>query len=116
MAYIIEDIVKIIWGVGGQPFNIPQSLGGFVNLGFLIYPTYRFFILGVTVLLLLALYIFLNKTKAGLIIKAGSKDLTMVSLLGIRYRRYSPCFRLGTSGGSAGALRRPCGSANYDGE
>jgi branched-chain amino acid transport system permease protein len=109
MAYIIEDIVKIIWGVGGQPFNIPQSLGGFVNLGFLIYPTYRLFILGVTVLLLLALYIFLNKTKAGLIIKAGSKDLTLVALLGIPVQKvFTLVFGLGTMlAGIAGALAAP---------
>jgi branched-chain amino acid transport system permease protein len=109
MAYIIEDLIKIIWGVGGQPFNIPPVLSGFVDFGFLIYPTYRLFILGVTVFLLVALYIFLNKTKAGLIIKAGSRDLTMVSLLGIPVQKvFTLVFGLGTMlAGIAGALAAP---------
>jgi branched-chain amino acid transport system permease protein len=109
MAYIIEDLIKIIWGVGGQPFNVPPSLSGFVDFGFLIYPTYRLFILGVTVLLLIALYIFLNKTKAGLIIKAGSRDLTMVALLGIPVQKiFTLVFGLGTMlAGIAGALAAP---------
>jgi branched-chain amino acid transport system permease protein len=109
MAYIIEDLIKIIWGVGGQPFNVPPSLSGFVDFGFLIYPTYRLFILGFTVLLLIALYIFLNKTKAGLIIKAGSRDLTMVALLGIPVQKiFTLVFGLGTMlAGIAGALAAP---------
>lgn len=109
MAYIIEDLIKIIWGVGGQPFNIPAALAGFVDFGFLIYPTYRLFILGVTAILLAALYIFLNKTKTGLIIKAGSKDLTMVSLLGIPVQRvFTLVFGLGTMlAGIAGSLAAP---------
>jgi len=109
MAYIIEDIIKIVWGVGGQPFNIPPVLSGFVDFGFFIYPTYRLFILGVTGLLLVALYIFLNKTKTGLIIKAGSRDLTMVSLLGIPVQKvFTLVFGLGTMlAGIAGALAAP---------
>ncbi|MDP2791300.1 MAG: branched-chain amino acid ABC transporter permease [Rectinemataceae bacterium] len=109
MAYIIEDIIKITWGVGGQPFNIPPVLSGFVDFGFLVYPTYRLFILGVTTLLLVALYIFLNKTKAGLIIKAGSRDLTMVALLGIPVQKvFTLVFGLGTMlAGIAGALAAP---------
>jgi branched-chain amino acid transport system permease protein len=59
--------------------------------------------------LLVALYIFLNKTKAGLIIKAGSRDLTMVSLLGIPVQKvFTLVFGLGTMlAGIAGALAAP---------
>lgn len=109
MAYIIEDLIKIIWGVGGQPFNMPQWLSGAVDLGFLVFPTYRLFLLGVTVILLLAMYLFLNKTKTGLIIRAGSRDLTMVSLLGIPVQKlFTIVFGLGTTlAGVAGALAAP---------
>jgi branched-chain amino acid transport system permease protein len=109
MAYVIEDMIKIIWGVGGQPFNMPASLAGAVDMGFLVYPTYRLFLLGVTVLLLVILYLFLNKTKTGLIIRAGSRDLTMVSLLGIPVQKiFTIVFGIGTMlAGVAGALAAP---------
>ena len=109
MSYIIEDLIKIIWGVGGQPFNMPGWLSGFVNVGSLTYPAYRLFILVVTVVLLCAIYFFLNKTKMGLIIKAGSRDMTMVCLLGIPVQKiFTMVFGIGTAlAGIAGALAAP---------
>jgi len=63
LSYVIEDVIKIVWGVSGQPFRTPKSLSGALNLGFMFYPSYRIFMLVVTLTLLLALYLFLSKTK-----------------------------------------------------
>ncbi len=109
MAYILEDLIKIIWGVGGQPFNMPDWLSGAVDMSFIVFPTYRLFLLGITVILLVAMYFFLNKTKTGLIIRAGSRDLIMVSLLGIPIQKlFTIVFGIGaTLAGVAGALAAP---------
>ncbi len=109
LAYVIEDLIKIVWGVSGQPFNTPKSLLGSVDMGFLVYPKYRLFVLAITVALLVILYLFLNKTKYGLIIRAGSRDLTMVSLLGIPINLFfTIVFGIGAMlAGTAGVLAAP---------
>jgi branched-chain amino acid transport system permease protein len=109
LAYVIEDLIRIIWGVSGIPFNKPASLEGSVDLGLLLFPKYRIFVLIVTVVLLAALFLFLNKTRYGLIIRAGSRDLTMVSLLGIPINRFfTLVFGIGAVlAGVAGALAAP---------
>ena len=109
LSYVIEDLIKIIWGVSGQPFSSPKSLSGAINLGFMTYPSYRIFMLIITLVLLLAMYLFLCKTKTGLIIKAGSRDIIMVSLLGIPVQKiFTIVFGIGAMlAGVAGALAAP---------
>ncbi len=78
-------------------------------LGFTYFPLYRLFVIGVTVVVLVALFVFLEKTNVGLIIRAGSRDPLMVKALGFDLGRvWLLVFGIGTAlAGLAGILAGP---------
>lgn len=109
LMFFIQDAIKITYGPEGEPFNIPQILGGAVNLGFMIYPKYRLFIILITAFLALGVWLFIEKTKLGAIIRAGTDDSEMADALGINISRtYTLVFGMGAGlSGLAGVLSAP---------
>jgi branched-chain amino acid transport system permease protein len=83
LAMVIEQVLRIVWGAAPIPFAIPGYLSGLLLVGGLIYPYYRLAILLVTVLAVLGLWLLLNKTAFGRIVRAGVQDPDMVGALGI---------------------------------
>jgi branched-chain amino acid transport system permease protein len=109
IALFVEELIRTIWGAAGHPFNPPAFLSGFVIWGPVLVTKYRLFALVVTVSILLALWLFLRGTRYGRIIRAGSRDPEMVSMLGINLKRvFTAVFGLGTAvAGIAGVLAAP---------
>ena len=109
LALIIQELVVIIWGSMPMSFPTPKILRGVVDLGFIFYPKYRLFILIVTPLIMLAIWLFLEKTKYGSIIRAGTEDKEMANLLGINIRRvFTMIFSFGAAmAGLTGVLAGP---------
>ncbi len=83
LAMFLEQMVRLIWGTLGIPFQIPGALRGALVLGPIIYSKYRYFIALCSLLVLSGLWFFLEKTRYGTIIRAGSRDPDMVRMLGI---------------------------------
>jgi branched-chain amino acid transport system permease protein len=84
LAIMIPDLVRMIFGRPGKPFAVPAALtGSLFRLGEIDVHAYRVFILGVTAVLLPLLWLLLNRTNLGLVIRAGTTDNLMVQLLGI---------------------------------
>jgi len=83
LALLIEASVRLIYGGIGQPFNPPPFLTGFLIWGPILITKYRVGVLATTALVLLGLWLFLEKTPFGRILRAGSRDPEMVGLLGI---------------------------------
>lgn len=109
LSLILVEGVKVFWGKIGLTLDPPRALAGAVDLGFMIFPAYRIFLIAVTVAVLIALYFFLGRTNIGLIIRAGSRDPLMVRALGIDLGRiWLVVFGLGTAlAGLAGILAGP---------
>jgi branched-chain amino acid transport system permease protein len=109
LSLILVEGVKLIWGKIGLTLDPPRALAGAVNLGFMSFPAYRIFLIGVTVAVLIGLYFFLGRTNIGLIIRAGSRDPLMVRALGIDLGRvWLVVFGIGTAlAGLAGILAGP---------
>ena len=109
LSLILVEGVKVFWGKIGLTLDPPRALAGAVDLGFMIFPAYRLFLIAVTVAVLIALYFFLGRTNIGLIIRAGSRDPLMVRALGINLGRvWLVVFGLGTAlAGLAGILAGP---------
>jgi branched-chain amino acid transport system permease protein len=101
--------VRIIFGKAGMPFDAPQSLQGAINLGFADFPTYRLFVIGVVAALLVALWLLIERTSFGLIVRAGARDPVIVRVLGIDVSRvWLIVFGAGTGiAGLAGVLSAP---------
>jgi branched-chain amino acid transport system permease protein len=86
-ALVIEEGIRLIWGSTEKQLLLPPAISGAFMLGDLIYSKYRLFASGFAVLMILALWLFLEKTPYGAIIKAGAHDSEMVRVLGINLPR-----------------------------
>ena len=109
LGLIILDAVRIIAGTEGIPFAPPEVLSGAVDLSFFFFPKYRLFLIVVTALLLAALWVFIEKTPYGLIIRAGARDQEIVQVLGVNISRvWLVVFGIGVAlAGLAGVLAAP---------
>ena len=109
LALFLQELIRTVWGAAGHPFDAPAFLSGFVVYGPILVTKYRLAVLGFTILVLIAVWLFLEKTPWGRIIRAGSRDAEMVSMLGINLRTiFTITFGLGTAlAGLAGVLAAP---------
>jgi branched-chain amino acid transport system permease protein len=109
LSLVLVEVVKVIWGRTGLTLDPPPALAGAVDLGFMIFPTYRLFIIAVTAVVLLGLWLFLERTNVGLIVRAGTRDPLMVRALGFDLGRvWFLIFGLGVGmAGLAGVLAGP---------
>ncbi|HJV54772.1 MAG TPA: branched-chain amino acid ABC transporter permease [Methylomirabilota bacterium] len=88
LAIMIPDLVRMTFGRPGKPFAVPAALtGSLFRLGAIDVHAYRVFILVVTAVLMPLLWLLLNRTNLGLVIRAGTSDNLMVQLLGINVAR-----------------------------
>lgn len=110
LQFIMIEIVRIFWGTSDHPFQAPESLGMPIEiLGIFAFPAYRLFVIVCTMIICIALWLFLEKTNLGLIIKAGTRDPLMVKALGIDMGRiWWLVFGIGSAlAGIAGILAAP---------
>ncbi|WP_414475861.1 branched-chain amino acid ABC transporter permease [Microvirga sp. M2] len=109
LALMVQELVIILWGPVGGNVSTPDALSGVVILGDFIYPQYRLFVIGLTLVLALGLWWLLEGTRLGAVVRAGSESTDMVSLLGIDILRVNTAvFALGAGlAGLAGALAAP---------
>jgi branched-chain amino acid transport system permease protein len=109
LSLVLVEAVKVVWGKVGLTVDPPRDLAGAVNLGFMNFPIYRLFVVAVTAAVLVALWLFLEKTNVGLVIRAGTRDPLMVRALGIDLGRiWFLVFGLGIGlAGLAGVLAGP---------
>jgi branched-chain amino acid transport system permease protein len=82
-----EELIKAIWGPQQIPLPLPASLRGAFVFGDAAVEKYRVFAVVVGALVLVTLLWTLNRTKIGLLIRAGVQDREMVESLGYRIRR-----------------------------
>ena len=114
LSYVLVDAMRFAFGIEGLPSSTPAELRGATNLGFGYFPTYRLFLIGATALVIAALWLFIEKTRYGLIIRAGARDPEIVKVLGIDVARvWLLVFCIGTAiAGLAGALAAPTRAVN----
>ncbi len=82
IAYIIEELVKMIWGNMPLLVVLPPELNGSVAFLGTQYPVYRLFILGVSLLVFVLLFTVLFKTRIGIIVRAAVANKQMTDALG----------------------------------
>ena len=84
---VFEELIKVIWGPQQQPLPLPETLRGSFVLGDMAVEKYRVLAVVIGLLVFAALLWVLNRTKLGLLIRAGVQDREMVESLGYRIRR-----------------------------
>ena len=82
LSLIAEEAYRLIWGANGVPFAPPPALNGALGLGFMVFPTFRIFIVLVLIVALVALALVLTRTRFGLRLRAAVQDTEMIAALG----------------------------------
>ncbi|TNF51380.1 MAG: branched-chain amino acid ABC transporter permease [Burkholderiales bacterium] len=82
-----EELIKVIWGPEQIPLPLPEALRGSLLLGDAAVAKYRLLAVGVGLVVFAAMVWTLNRTKVGLLIRAGVQDREMVESLGYRIRQ-----------------------------
>ncbi len=104
-ALIFQDLALLIWG--GDPYNlpVPAVLSGSLRAGGAVFPVYRIFIVAVAVAVGLALWLLLDRTRAGAMIRAAVDDAEMAQGVGINVPRASlAVFSLGAALAALGGV------------
>ena len=114
LSYVFIDLIRMIFGIDGLSIGTPAALRGAVDIGVGHFPLYRLFLIGATAAIVFALWLFIEKTKYGLIIRAGARDAEIVRVLGIDVSRvWLIIFGLGTAiAGVSGILAAPIRAVN----
>ncbi|MBJ7503624.1 MAG: branched-chain amino acid ABC transporter permease [Polynucleobacter sp.] len=114
LSYVLIELTRIIFGIEGMPSITPAGLTGSVNVGFGYFPKYRLFLILATAVIILCIWLFIQKTRYGLIIKAGSRDQEILKVLGVDIAKvWLIVFAVGTAiAGLSGILASPTRSVN----
>jgi branched-chain amino acid transport system permease protein len=83
LALIIEGIYREWFGVSGQPYSVPEQLRGATNLGFMILPNYRAWVVLASLAVCLATWYVVERTKLGAYLRAGTENPQLLQAFGI---------------------------------
>lgn len=93
LTLVLQDALRLRFGVQGQPYGTPPGLTGTVNLGALVYPTYRMFVILFAVAVCLAVWFIIERTRIGMVIRAATERPELTRALGINVDRWvTPVF------------------------
>ena len=88
LAMVAEQLLRMIWGASPLPASIPSLFKGQIVIGEFLYSRYRLLMLAVVFVALAAIWLLLNKTSFGRVVRAGVQRPDMVAVLGIRLQPY----------------------------
>ncbi|MFW7340544.1 branched-chain amino acid ABC transporter permease [Pollutimonas sp. H1-120] len=83
LALIIEGLFRYRFGVSGQPYAIPEQLGGAMNLGFMYLPLYRGWVIIASLSVCLLTWFMIEKTRLGANLRAATENSTLTQAFGI---------------------------------
>lgn len=82
LALILEEGIRIVYGPTAKGIDPPAVLEGAIRLGSLQYPRYRLFVVALGLVVAAAVWLFLRRTRAGLVIRAVAQNSEMADCLG----------------------------------
>ncbi|MEI8170792.1 MAG: branched-chain amino acid ABC transporter permease [Rhodoferax sp.] len=83
LALIAEGIFRELYGVSGQSYNVPELLSGATNLGFMVLPNYRAWVVAVSLAVCLGTWYLIERTRLGAYLRAGTENAALVQAFGI---------------------------------
>jgi branched-chain amino acid transport system permease protein len=86
-AMVIEESIRLVWGTRDYVLPVPREISGGFIFADLIWSTYRFYAAGVAIFVIGLVWLFIERTPYGAIIKAGAHDSEIVRALGINLTR-----------------------------
>jgi len=83
ITLMIEGVFRSFFGVSGQPYSVPSQLTGATDLGFMMLPNYRAWVVLASLVVCLATWFVIEKTRLGAYLRAGTENPKMVEAFGI---------------------------------
>jgi len=83
LTLLIEGLFRSFYGVSGQPYPTPEALRGATNLGFMILPNYRGWVVAASVVVCLATWFVIERTRLGALLRAGTANPRLVEAFGV---------------------------------
>jgi branched-chain amino acid transport system permease protein len=83
LALIFEGIFRELYGASGQNYDVPALLSGATNLGFMVLPNYRAWVVLVSLLVCLGTWYLIERTRLGAYLRAGTENAPLVQAFGI---------------------------------
>jgi branched-chain amino acid transport system permease protein len=113
ISFIVADLCLIVWGGDPIPIATPEALQKPLRVGGILFPSYRLALVGIAVVTAIALYLLMERTRLGAMIRAGVDDMQMARAVGIPVSRlFTIVFCLGAAlAGAGGVLGGPIMSA-----
>jgi branched-chain amino acid transport system permease protein len=96
LSFMAADFCLMVWG--GDPLSVstPSSLAGFARFGVLVFPNYRLAIIAIAAVVAIGLWLLLERTRLGAMIRAGVDDPDMARVVGVRVSQlFTIVFALG---------------------
>lgn len=87
LTLIIVNIVRDVAGPLGSPYAVPDALSGVANLGFTQYPTYKLFVIVISILICAIVWWFVERSMIGARIRAATENPALVRALGVNTQR-----------------------------
>ena len=104
-AFIIADACLVIWGGDPIPLPTPQALQQPLQLAGFTFPSYRLAVVAIAIATAIALYLLMERTRIGAMIRAGVDDMDMARAVGIPVSRlFTTVFCLGSVLAGAGGI------------
>ena len=88
LAMVAEQAIRMAWGAAPIPASMPPAFKGSVIIGDFLFSKYRLFLLGVVAVVLTGMWLLLQRTSFGRVVRAGIQRPDMVAALGIRLAPY----------------------------
>ena len=83
LALIFEGIFRELYGSSGQNYDVPELLSGATNLGFMVLPNYRAWVVLVSLIVCLGTWYLIERTRLGAYLRAGTENAALVQAFGI---------------------------------
>jgi branched-chain amino acid transport system permease protein len=105
ITLILQDAMRLRYGMQGQPYPPPAALAGATNLGFFFYPNYRLFAMLFAILVCLGVWYLIERTRVGMIVRAATEKPDLTRALGVNVDRWvSPLFGFGVALAALGGV------------
>jgi branched-chain amino acid transport system permease protein len=97
LALLFEGLFRKLYGVSGQNYPVPELLSGATNLGFMVLPNYRAWVVLVSLSVCLGTWFLIERTRLGAYLRAGTENAKLVQAFGVNV----PMMVMLTYGGGA---------------
>lgn len=105
VALVLQDAVRLRFGMQGQPYAMPRELAGAANLGVFIYPNYRLFVILFSVVICVGVWYLIERTRVGMVVRAATERADLTRALGINVDRWvTPVFGFGVALAALGGV------------